>query len=144
MIQVIVIFCSTILPFLLTQIQNTNLDGIKQIHRNIWVCVWQNHIIDCESKFTYKLSINGLCHACSTSTVIVQILDMCFLETTTKMKTWYRKKLGKNNSTGITIHGTVDFSSHQQHICPSILTNRFIVTCKHIYASFLQYHQYMG
>ena len=52
------------------------------------VCVWQNHIIDYESKFTYKLSIHGLCHACGTSTVIVQILDMCFIDPTNEMKRW--------------------------------------------------------
>ena len=31
------------------------------------VCVWQYHFIDYESKFTYELSIHGLCHACGTS-----------------------------------------------------------------------------
>ena len=50
------------------------------------VCVWQNHIIDYESQFTYELSIHGLTRACGPSTVIVQILDMCFIEMTKIMK----------------------------------------------------------
>ena len=59
------------------------------------VCVWQNHIIDYESQFTYELSIQGLWHACGTSTVIVQSLEMCFIRPTKRMRKLYgQKKLG--------------------------------------------------
>ena len=59
------------------------------------VCVWQNHIIDYESQFTYELSIEGLCHACGPTTVLVQILEMCFIRPTNRMRKLYeQKKLG--------------------------------------------------
>ena len=65
---------------------------------NHMVCVWQNHIIDYESQFTYELSIQGLCHACGPSTVIVQILDVFFFEMTKKMKKGTETSYEKNSS----------------------------------------------
>ena len=59
------------------------------------VCVWLNHIIDYESQFTYELSVDGLSHACGPNTVLVQILEICFIRPTKRMRRWYElNKLG--------------------------------------------------